>query len=98
MKAKLLLERRLDLTKATFAELVLWQLPQPIRGSAHNYKYRLAYVVNGLCVLRYDNESGKGDHKHVNGLESPTAFSDPDQLLADFWNDITRWNDENRNS
>ena len=96
MKAQLLLDRRLDVADDAFAELVLWQVSQPVRGSAHCYKYRLAYVVNGVCVLRYDNEAGRGDHRHYGGVESPTVIAGPEQLLADFWNDVTRWNDENR--
>jgi hypothetical protein len=45
-------------------ELVLWRLPKQLDGSEHAFKYRLAYVVRGECVLRYDNEVGKGDHRH----------------------------------
>jgi hypothetical protein len=56
------------------------------------------YVVGDTCVLRFDNEAAKGDHKHVGGVESPVAFSDPDQLLADFMAEMTRWNRENRDS
>jgi hypothetical protein len=41
-----------------------------VRGSRHQYKYRLVLVVNDDCVLRYDNEAGKGDHKHV-GADAP---------------------------
>lgn len=43
----------------TFFEVVLWHLPGPVPGSAHSFKYRLALVVGGECVLRYDNERGK---------------------------------------
>ena len=25
----------------------------------HGFKYRLALVADGICVLRYDNESGE---------------------------------------
>jgi hypothetical protein len=25
----------------------------------------LAYIANQRCVLRFDNEAGKGDHKHL---------------------------------
>ena len=78
-------------------ELVLWRVPQPLRGCAHSYKYRLAYVIDDICVLRYDNEAGKGDHRHYGGEQSQIVFSDPDQLMADFMNDVKRWNDENRN-
>ena len=67
-------------------------------GSPHRYKYRLAYVVGGECVLRYDNESGKGDHRHVGGREARYAFTDVDRLLADFRRDMERWNRENRDA
>jgi len=48
----------------------------------------LALVVKGECVMRYDNEAGKGDHKHIGDTEFDYEFTDIDQLLADFWNDV----------
>ncbi|RJF87011.1 hypothetical protein D3874_08250 [Oleomonas cavernae] len=98
MKAVLLYKRRHVLAENAFAELVLWRLPAPVPPSPHGLKYRLAYVVDGVCVLRYDNERGKGDHRHFGDVESAYAFSDPETLLADFWADVARWNDENRGS
>jgi hypothetical protein len=98
MKAILLLRTRVVLSEAAFAELVLWQLPSSLEGSAHNYKYRLAYVVDGSCVLRYDNEVGKGDHRHWNGVETVYRFRTAERLVADFQKDIARWNDENRDA
>ena len=71
-----------------FAEFVIWELPVASPGSAHAYKYRLAFVVEGICVLRYDNEAGKGDHRHIGKRESAYQFTTPEQLLADFWNDV----------
>lgn len=67
-------------------------------GSGHALKYRLAYVVGRVCVIRYDNEAGKGDHRHWGGKESAYRFSTPEKLLADFQRDIERWNHENGNS
>ncbi|CCI09308.1 conserved hypothetical protein [Microcystis aeruginosa PCC 7941] len=49
-------------------------------------------------MLRYDNERGKGDHRHFDGVESLYAFSSPDQLMADFNSDILRWNYEHGRS
>jgi len=69
MKARELFSRRVSVAEQAFAELVLWELPEPLSGSMHRYKYRLAFVVAGKCVLRYDNETGKGGHKHVRGKE-----------------------------
>ena len=95
MKAIELLRRRVVYSECMFAELVLWRVPKPLKGSKHSYKYRLAYVVDGECVLRYDNEAGKGDHRHYSGKESAYAFVSPEKLVADFQRDIARWNDEN---
>jgi len=86
--------RRVPHSETSFAGLVLWQLPTPLPGSVHAYKYRLAYVVNGVCVLRYDNQSGKGDHRHFKGKESRYAFDGVDKLLGAFQRDIKRINHE----
>jgi hypothetical protein len=90
MKARLLLKQRLVLSESTFAEIVIWQLPAPLDGSIHDYKYRLAYVVNGVCVLRYDNEAGKGNHLHINEQEIVYNFVSTEQLIDDFFAQIKR--------
>lgn len=95
MKATELFRQRIVYAENRFAELVLWRLPQPLAGSKHSFKYRLAYVVNEECVLRYDNEAGKGDHRHWGGKETHYRFSTPEKLLGDFQRDIERWNHEN---
>ena len=73
-------------------------IAKALAGRSIAYKYRLAYVVRGLCVLRYDNEAGKGDHRHFAGTEKPYPFSDVGQLIADFQRDIERWNNETRDA
>lgn len=70
MKADLLIDERHVLDAGMFVEIVVWRLPRPMRGSAHRFKYRLALVVDGICVLRYDNEAGKGDHRHAKDTEA----------------------------
>ena len=41
--------------------MVLWQLPKPTKDRPHGLKYRLYYgLADGTCVVRYDNETGKG--------------------------------------
>ncbi len=91
MKAELLLHERHQLGAAAFAELRVWRVPSAVRGSAHDYKYSLAYVVAGQCVLRYDNEAGKGDHRHIGAVERAYSFTSPAKLLADFWKDVDEW-------
>lgn len=69
-------------------EMVVWRLPQPLPPSEHGFKYRLVYVVDGVRVVGYDNERGKGDHRHIAGAELPYAFSDVPTLVADFMADV----------
>jgi hypothetical protein len=88
MKASLLLRQRVVLTDAVFAELVLWHVPTSVPGSLHHYKYRLALIRNGICIMRYDNESGKGDHRHYGVREHPYSFTSVDTLLEDFNHDV----------
>ena len=94
MKAELLLHERHQLKADAFAELRIWRVPEPVRGSDHDLKYALAFVVAGICVLRYDNEAGKGDHRHIGEIETNYTFSTPAKLLADFWNDVDQWRPE----
>lgn len=91
MKADLLLRERHQPDDAAFVELLIWRAPKAVRGSAHAYKYALSHVVAGQCVLRYDNEAGKGDHRHVGRIETAYLFTTPAALLADFWMDVDRW-------
>jgi len=90
MKAELLFKQRLTQGSNGFVELVLWRLPKPVDGSVHYFKYRLVLVIKGQCVLRYDNEAGKGDHKHYGAGEIAYKFESPEQLLADFWLDVNK--------
>ncbi len=49
----------------SIVEIVIWQLPEPLHPSNHSFKYRLYFGSEGTCRVRYDNERGKGDHRHV---------------------------------
>jgi len=74
-----------------FAEVVIWRLPRPLAGSRHPYKYRFALVVDERCVLRFDNEAGKGDHKHLDNAEVPYVFTSLSALVTDFWDAVSEW-------
>ena len=91
MNAKLMLNERHIVSEDTFAEMMVWSLTSPLSGSHHYFKYRLALVFNGRCVLRYDNESGKGEHKHIGDEEFTYIFITPNALIDDFWNDVDNW-------
>lgn len=98
MSARELVRRRVEIADNAFADIVVWQVPRPVPGSSHSFKYRLALVVSQICVLRYDNESGKGDHRHVGADEMPYVFVDPRRLVADFMSDVARWMNDNSNA
>lgn len=91
MKAELLFHKREGLSETAFVEMVIWRVPDAARGSKHGFKYRLALVADGVCLLRYDNEAGKGDHKHVGEREVAYRFTDLATLQADFWKDVAEW-------
>jgi hypothetical protein len=65
-------------------ELVIWRMPQPVPPTEHGYKYRAVYSVNGVRVVGFDNERGKGDHCHLHGRELPYRFTSVDALVEDF--------------
>ena len=88
MAAELMIDERHVLAANAFVEIVVWRLPRAVLGSVHRFKYRLALVEDGICVLRYDNEVGKGDHRHEDDDEQPYQFTTPEALLAAFWTDV----------
>jgi hypothetical protein len=95
--AALLLRERVVLAEDVFAEIKVWRVSRTVPGSAHDLKYSLALVAARTCVLRYDNEAGKGDHRHTaQGREVAYAFRDLDALIADFWTEVDGWLSRNR--
>jgi hypothetical protein len=78
----------------SIVEAVIWELPQPIPPSTHFYKYRLYYGADGICRVRYDNERGKGDHRHLGDREEDYNLISIERLLADFEHDINEWSDQ----
>jgi hypothetical protein len=91
MKARSLLNQRLAIRENVFVEMRIWAVSAPVRGSEHDFKYALAYVVDGVCVLRFDNEAGNGDHHHIGSTERRYRFTTPERLLADFWKEVDAW-------
>lgn len=90
MPAQLIYKKREVLQgENEFTDIVIWAVDPSVRGSYHGYKYRLAYIVDGICMMRYDNEAGKGDHKHIGDNEYPISFSDLNDLLEQFAADIS---------
>jgi len=74
----------------SIVEIVVWELAEPLPPSQHLYKYRLYYGWPGREVVRYDNERGKGDHRHVEGKEETYVFRSIEQLLDDFEQEVLK--------
>jgi len=72
-------------------EMVVWLLDTSVLPCAHRYKYRLFFGDAVECRVRYDNERGKGDHRHAGGTEVPYVFTTLDALLTDFEQDVNDW-------
>jgi hypothetical protein len=91
MKATLLARVKEVRDNGTIVEVVIWELPEPLPPSKHSFKYRLFYGTPEEARVRYDNERGKGDHRHVAGTELSYVFVSVDQLLDDFERDVQNW-------
>jgi hypothetical protein len=94
MRGTLLVRTREVYRPDLFSEIVIWRLPRVLPGSLHWFKYRLALIEGGVCVLRYDNEAGKGDHRHHGVIEEVYVFSTIEALLGDFDAEVRRYCDE----
>ena len=70
--------------------MVIWALPEPTKERPYRVKYRLYCGRAGRCVVRYDNEAGKGDHRHYANVEEPYDFKSLEKLISDFRDDCTR--------
>ena len=69
----------------------LWRLPRRTAARPQGFKYRLYYgTADGQCLVSYDNETGKGDHRHIEGREERYRFSNVTTLVRDFMADIDR--------
>src|SRR5271168_26541 len=88
IRAELLLHQRIDYDDGGIVEMVLWRVPSPVSPSTHDLKYSLFYGRPGMREIGYDNERGKGDHRHFQGVETPYAFSTVERLIGDFWSDV----------
>lgn len=89
MKAVAIRRRKYWLHDGSVVQIMVWQLPKPTVERPHGLKYRLNYSSSeGATIVRFDNELGKGDHKHILDVEYPYKFESLEKLLADFQKEI----------
>jgi len=90
MKATLIRHDRFNDEFGNLVEIKIWSV-SVTEHTIYGLKYSLVYIVNGERVIGYDNERGKGDHKHSDGGEVPYQFRDVDGLVDDFVNDLEEY-------
>ena len=93
MKATLLFHSKTDDACGTITEIRIWKVAVT-NNTQYGLKYSLVYVERGVRIIGYDNERGKGDHRHFDGEESPYQFTDVDALIEDFRRDVAQWRGE----
>lgn len=90
MNAEIVVADKIIFDDGAIQEIVVWRVPLPIPPTTHGFKYRLFYGFPGQRLVAYDNERGKGDHRHIEGREEPYLFSDWEKLIDDFLADVAR--------
>lgn len=90
-----LITRNKRIIGGTITEVVVWLVSPPVPGCSHPSKYRFYFgLSDGTCIVRYDNERGKGDHRHIGGMEAAYQFVTLPQLFRDFNADKAAWLDK----
>lgn len=89
-KAELIFKDRYTFEDGDIVEMKIWKVPNSVPPSDHSFKYSLFYGRQGERIVGYDNERGKGDHKHVQGTEVGYTFTTVERLVSDFLDDVRR--------
>ena len=88
--ATLIYHDKAALPEGGLVEMKIWALPQATPERPHGLKYSLFYGRDDKRIVGYDNEAGKGDHRHLHGHEEAYRFTTVEQLMADFLADVER--------
>ena len=87
-KAVLLFHERMLRDDGSIVEMKIWRVPTSVPPTTHGLKYSLFYGRPGERIVGYDNERGKGDHRHYGSREEAYVFESPEKLLSDFLADV----------
>jgi hypothetical protein len=82
--AEPIFEDKQVLENGAIIEMRIWRVPQAVPPSPHAFKYSLFYGRPGEVVVLFDNERGKGDHRHLGKVETAYRFETPERLIGDF--------------
>ncbi|MDD5035670.1 MAG: hypothetical protein PHE55_13025 [Methylococcaceae bacterium] len=81
-----MLKERFVMDDKRFVELTLWP-SMPLLSGQRNVQaieYRLVFVVERKCALRYEGKIGKDGLKYLDGVEKSYSPMKPEDLLTDF--------------
>ena len=90
MRATRLFHDKTSLPDGSMVEMSIWRVPAVDSERPHGLKHSLFFGRDGRRIVAYDNERGKGNHKHIEGRESRCRFVSMEQLVADFLMDVER--------
>ena len=90
MKAERVIRERIVFGDGAILEMKVWRVPVQVPGSRHMLKYSFFYGSPGERLIGYDNERGKGDHRHYGEREEAYTFVSIEQMLLDFQADVER--------
>jgi hypothetical protein len=90
MQARLIVHDKVKEADGSIIEIKIWSVSVS-EEKKHGFRYSLAYIKDGDCLVCYDNHTGKGDHRHYMGREEHYRFTTITKLLEDFYKDIRRF-------
>lgn len=94
MEAELIFKDKYLYQDGAIREMTIWRIPTADEERPHFLKYSLFYGYPDEPLVIYDNERGKGDHRHyftrTGSYEEPYTWVSIEQLIADFRADIGR--------
>jgi hypothetical protein len=90
MKATLLFRDSRVFEDGSLMVIKVWSVPKSVPPTTHGLKYSLFYGRAGERIVGYDNERGKGDHRHYGEREEAYDFVSLEELLDDFLADVQK--------
>lgn len=87
-RAEIIESQKLTLDNGAIVQIRIWRLPEPTVERPHGLKYSLFYGRDGERIIGYDNETGKGDHRHYRDHQERYVFKTFESLVSDFWRDV----------
>ncbi len=83
-KAEKVVDVREEYGDGRLLSIRVWRVPEPVPPSSHRFKYSFFYGRPGERSVLFDNERGKGDHKHIREVETSYRFVSVEKLIEDF--------------